>query len=331
MQTLVESLERLFYYRTRGPTIMRLLCLYFPRLSTILARRTQGISRHVPLVLVSSVGDQALVAGASVEAAMAGVTNGMSAGAARERCPAATFLPDNANAALEALEQVASILRISATPFVGIVSREHIVISLGGLDDRFADEASAAERLASLARERSGLDVRAGVGDTIDEAREAARAARRCPVIAPVTGSVEDRIAAYDESRHLAAAVTFAGTEDARVVRASLMKQLGRLEDLLEGRDESTRRIRLVLERRGIGETLLVDSPAPMHSAAEVAQLLSAQTSDETFNGVTSLTIACERLGPSVRVERAQMPVAPRAGVIPAPVRPVQRRLLRAG
>jgi hypothetical protein len=68
-----------------------------------------------------------------------------------------------------------------------------------------------------------------------------------------------------------------------------------------------------------------------MHSAAEVAQLLSARTSDDTFAGVTSLAIACERLGPSVRVEHAPVPVAARAEVIPAPVRPVQRRLLRAG
>ncbi|MBA4180172.1 MAG: hypothetical protein C0506_06235 [Anaerolinea sp.] len=317
--------------RLEGSLTMRLLCLYFPRLSTTLARRDHRVPRDLPLVLVSGEGDGALVAGASVEAAMAGVAIGMAAGAAKERCPAAAFLPDNANASLEALEQVASILRNRATPFVVIVSREHIAVSLAGLEGRFADEAAAADRLASVAREWSGLDLRAGVGDTMAEACEAARAARRCPVIAPATGAVAEPVAAYDESRRLSATLRFEGHEAAREVRGRLLKQLGRLQLMLDGREESARSLSLELGRRGGRETLVLLSAAPMHSAAEAAQLLASRTGDATFAGVTSLTVAFGRLGPRVRVERLAAPAAARGRAISAPVHPVQRRLLRAG
>ena len=312
-------------------TAMRLLCLYFPRLSTTLARRDHEIPAGAPLVMVSGSGDRALVAGASVESAMAGVTAGLAQAAAHERCPSAAFLPDNANASLEALENVATILRARATPFVEVHSREHIVLDMAGLEERFADEGMAAARLCAIAATWSGVDVRAGVGDTIDDAVAAARGARRIPVVAPARTEATEVLSVYDESRRLSAAVVFEPGTTPRQVRASLLRQLGRFEAMLEGRDESARRIRLVVERPEGNETLLFHATSPLHSAAEAEELLSIRTSDQTFTGVAGLAVSLERLGPRVRVERAPLPAATTSRARSMPARPVQRRLLRAG
>lgn len=310
---------------------MRQLCLYFPRLSTTLARRASADLIDRPLILVSGDTDQALVAGTSVEAAMMGVAVGMSATAARERCPAAELLPDNANACLDTLDQVASILRLRATPNVAVASREHVIVDLEGLETRFADEAAAAARLASLIHDATGLEVRAGVADTPEQATSTARCARRAPQVAPATGDRADRIAAYSSARQLSGRIAFTTAADSKEARAHLVRLLSRLHLLLEGRNESARRLRLVIERGERRECLALDAPAPLHSAADAIQLLAGYTGDERFTGATGLEVVLEKLGPSVRVERQPLPKSHATPAIMAPVRPVQHRLLRAG
>lgn len=309
---------------------MRLLCLYFPRLSVSLARREGPLLAGRPVVLASGAGDHALVAGASVEAAMMGIAIGMSAEAARNRCPAAAVLPDNGTASLEALDQVAAILRARATPNVAIVSREHIILDLSGLESRFLDEATAAARLASLVREWSGLEVRAGVADTADEARKAAHCARRLPRVAKSTGAMAQPVGTYDAARAISGRIVFPVPPDARTARAQLLKLINRLQLLLEGRNESARRLRLTLDRGSRAETLVLDATAPMHTSADVLQLLAGYTSDAIFARVSGLAAAFEKLGPAVRVERQPLPAGHSAPTVMAPVRPVQHRLLRA-
>jgi DNA polymerase-4 len=312
---------------------MRKLFLYFPNLSVAIARRGASELVDRPLILVAGEGDSALVAGASAEAAMMGVSPGMSARAARVRCPAAAVIADNAAACLDALDEAASILRLRATPNVAVVSREHIVVDLAGLEARFADEAIAADRLASLVRQSTGSEVRAAVADSFGAARHAARGARRCAQVLPATGAAEDTpFVPHDSSRSLTGSRTLPAGADARAARADLVRLLSRLFALVDGREESARRIRVVFERAGTApHALRLDAPAPFHSAADAVQLLSGRTTDDSFAGVCALTVALEKLGPSVRVQPRPAAPARTAPVVAAPVRPVQQRLLRAG
>lgn len=310
---------------------MRLLSLYFPRLSTALARRADASLQDRALVLVTSFGDGGLVAGASVEAAMTGVVTGMPVAAARNRCPGAAFIPDNATACLDELEEALHIIVKKATPNVAIASREHLVVDLAGLEGRFVDEATAASRLAALVREWTGLDVRAGVGNRVDDAIEASKCARRAPAVAAIESGPSKPITPHGASRAIAAHIDFEGGAGAKAVRAQVHRLLFRLQLLLEGGDESARRLRVVLERADRKETLVLNPAQPIHTAADMLEVLAGHTGGTTYEGLESVTVSVEKLGPAVRVERQAFPAGSAAPVLRAPVRPVQQRLLRAG
>ncbi|MEP7216656.1 MAG: hypothetical protein ABI782_10425 [Anaerolineaceae bacterium] len=310
---------------------MRLLCLYFPRLASAIARKGDDSLALRPVVLVSGVGAGAVVAGASVEAATTGVRAGMTAEAARQRCPGAAFVTENPSECLGVLEQAASILRLRATPNVAIVSGSHILVDLRGLDARFADEAVAATRLAAMVKTSSGVDVRAGVGGTPADARTAAESARRFPMIAAEAAGSEVRIASQNPARTISGSATLTPGADPKTVRSRVVRLLGQLELLASGREESFRRVRIEVERSEGIETAVLSAAQPLHTAAEALALLAAQETDGLFLGALAVRVSFERLGPDMRIEtQMAAPVASRM-LLQGPVRPIQQRLLRAG
>jgi impB/mucB/samB family len=311
---------------------MRVLCLTFPRLGIQVARRRDDALASRPLVVLSGEGDSALVSAASTEAAACGVTVGMLASVARGRCPAASFLADNAGECLDVLEQAASILRLRATPSVAAAGREHLFIDLTGMESRFASEALAASRLSSIVSAWTGYDVRAGVAPTGQAALAAARTARRFPVI--VRESADDG-AGNEPIVATAAAMSGAFAWDLAPrpmeVRARIVRLLNGLQSVLEARHESFRELVLDLHHAsGAAATVRLQSPRPLHRSAEAIQLFGGELPDEVLDGVSGIRISLGRLGPDVRVEPARREI--RSGtLIYAPVRPVQQRLLRAG
>ena len=310
---------------------MRLLCLYFPRLASAVARQRDGSLAQRPVVLLSGVGDGAVVAGSSVEATTTGVRDGMPAEAARQRCPGAAFRSANANECLSVLEEAASILRLRATPNVAIVSGSHLLIDLRGLESRFADEAIAATRLAATVKAWTGVDVRAGVGSTPAAARTAAESARRFPMIVAAEGGLETHIGAQNPARTISGSATVADGSDVKALRARVVRLLGQLELLAEGREESFRRVRVEVTRAEGIETAVLSAPQPLHTAAEALALLATHETDALFLGAAAVRISLERLGPDMRIEtQTSSPVEARTA-IQAPVRPIQQRLLRAG
>ena len=309
---------------------MRLLCLYFPRLAAAIARKDDDTLSQRPVVLVSGVGDSAVVASSSAEAATTGVRSGMTAEAARQRCPGAAFVPANANGCLGALEEAASILRLRATPNVAIVSASHILVDLRGLDARFADEAVAATRLAATVKAWTGIDVRAGVGSTPADARTAAESARRFPMIAAHKGGSEVRVASQNPARVISGSATISEGADARIVRSRVVRILGQLELLAAGREESFRRVRVEVGRNEGIETAVLSAPQPLHTASEALALLAAHEAEGLFLDATMVRVSLERLGPEMRVESPAAAPIEKRGAVQAPVRPIQHRLLRA-
>jgi hypothetical protein len=99
----------------------------------------------------------------------------MLAGDARQLCPGAVFLPDNAAACFDELERLASIIRKYATVSVAIVSNTSLLVDISAV----SDGAQVAESIRTLARSWSGLAVQAAVGNTPEEATDAARSSRR--------------------------------------------------------------------------------------------------------------------------------------------------------
>ena len=310
---------------------MRLLCLVFPRLGIRVARRRNPELAGRPIVTLFGEGDQALVSDVSAEASAAGVTVGMLASVARGRCPAASFLPDNASECLDTLEQAASILRLRATPLVAIAARDHLFLDLSGLESSFSDEARTAARLAGLARTWTGFDVRAGVASTREAALAAARTARRCPAVDSAGENPAELPLPHGRDEAVRARFAWESAPGPVAARARLVRMLGALQVILDARAESFRELSLELKHSsGAAATVRLRTAAPLHRTSDVLHLLRNRVPDEVLDGVTSIELTLERLGPDVRIEPARRETRA-AAVIQAPVRPVQQRLLRAG
>ncbi|MEO9254559.1 MAG: hypothetical protein ABI305_03395 [Tepidiformaceae bacterium] len=309
---------------------MRLLCLLFPRLGVQLIRRRQPELCGRAVVTLAGEGDEALVSTASAEASAAGVVIGMLASAGRERILGASFLDDNANECLDLLEQASSILRLRATPTVAIAGREHLFVDLRGLESLFPDEMTAATRLAELVRSWTGCDVRAGVASTREAALDAAHQARRFPVVNG-SGLTDDGIVVSPSVvTEVHASYTWSAPAEPVAVRARLVRMLGSLQTVLEGRHESFREVSLELRHAsGAAGTVTLHPAMPLHRAGEVLQLLGGKVPDDVLTGIVGLELTLGRLGPDIRIEpvRRETRSAP---VIESPIRPIQRRLLRA-
>lgn len=309
---------------------MRLLCLLFPRLGIQLVRRRQPELCGRAAVTVTGTGDEALVSGASAEASAAGVVVGMLASAGRERLHGASFLHDNANECLELLEQAASILRLRATPTVAIAGREHLFVDLQGLESLFPDEMTAATRLTELVHSWTGCDVRAGVANSRHAALEAAHHARRFPVVSESEPGDDGVVASPAAATEVHASYVWTSPAEPMAVRARLVRMLGSLQTLLEGRQESFREVALELRHAsGAAGTVTLHPSMPLHRAGEVLQLLGGKVPDDVLTGIVGLELTLGRLGPDIRIEpvRRETRSAP---VIESPIRPIQRRLLRA-
>jgi hypothetical protein len=310
---------------------MRILCLLFPRLGIQLIRRRDPGALGRPVITLAGSGDEARVSGLSAEATAAGVEPGMLASVARGRCPSAMFLPDNAGECLDALERIASILRTRATPGVVVGGRDHVFVDLDGVTGRFGDEVAVAERLRELARGWSGLEVRAGVAGSRERALCAASKARRFVVIAADDAEAADvRSFSVAVDPELSANFEFGSAQPAGAVRARIGRLLGTLQPLLEGRGESFREIAIELTHgSGAAATVRLQLTNPLARTGEALVALSPRLPDGVLEGVSALRLCLGRLGPDVSVRPGgRASVVPR--VMVAPVKPVQRRLLRA-
>lgn len=305
---------------------MRLLALVLPRLGIQLARRADATLAGHPLALVAGDAEGALVALPSVEATAAGIETGMTLSQARQRVPALVVLPDNAGECLDALDDLASILRTNATTNVAIVSRDAIVVSLGGLETRFDGESGAANALARFARMWSGLDVRAGVAGTVEGALHAARTARRFPVIC--ADAVES--ASMPAGREgLAARARWDAPQAASSVETRLARSLSTLESVMEEIPASYRTVKVELTRGRTTDRWSLKALRPIHTAAEAFDLIRARISANAMEGVTAFTVRLERPGPDVRVDPWRRPVAT-MHTLAGPAVPVQQRLRMA-
>jgi hypothetical protein len=300
---------------------MRLLCLYFPRLAVRLALRKRPQLEGRPLLLIDGPGDEALITAASGEALAANVIPGLTAGQARARIPNAVFAPDNAGDCLDELERVAAILRVRATPLVALASRDHLFLDMEGVLDRFADEGAAARRMAGLVRAWSGLDVRAGVASTRAEAFEAARAARRFPIVCPEMCPALEAPVQPMQGEIIAAEAAFDRPASDTAARARLVRLLAKLSAVLDARGESFREARIEVRRRDGDFAVPLRPSRPFHAAGDLLDLLTGRVPDGGFEGATGLRVVLGRLGPDVftrpcAANRARSRPAPAAAVV---------------
>ncbi len=310
---------------------MRLLCLYLPRLPIQIARRRRNELCGRPVITLAGDGDDALVSGVSAEASAHGVTVGMFASVARSRCAVAAILPDNAGECLDALEDAAAIVRLRATPTVAIGGRDHLFVDLRGTESRFVDEAAAATRLAGLVRTWTGFDVRAGVADDEAAALSAAHQARRLPIVAATNECAGTTPVLPAPQTPLRATFAWDVAPGAVAVRARLVRMLGALQTVLQARGESFREFSMELTHAsGAAATVRLNLTSPVHRTSEILGLLTARTAGDVFEGVNGLQLTLGHLGPDVRIEPLQR-LPRRTRAVEAPVRPLQRRLLRAG
>jgi hypothetical protein len=302
---------------------MRLICLILPRLGIQLARRLDPALAGRPTVLLAGDGEAALVSVASVEATAAGVEPGMTASEARERCPAVAVVRDNPGECLDELEGISSILRARATTDVAIVSRNAVIASLAGLEDRFANEEAAAGALARLARSWTGLDVRAGVAGTVDGAMAAARTARRFPVVCPSSAPCQ---ALPMFSGNVAGRVRWGVEASVGEAGAKLETLLAKLETAVEVHGLSFREVTIEVVRPSGTLVYRLRSGTPLHGAAEARELILDRLGTGALSGTTGIQVALGRIGPSVRVE-PRRPAVANVHTLAGPAVPVQRQL----
>lgn len=305
---------------------MRILVLFFPRLSVQLARRADATLAGRPLALTIGAGDAALVSGASCEATSDGVEAGMTVAQARQRCRALIAAPDNGSDCLDTLERLAAAIRTRVTPGVALLSNSALVVPLEGLETRMACESSAAAAILAFARSWSSLDIRGAVGSNTEQALAGARKARRHVTVLDGGTTTAAALPAYEP---LSAAFTFAGPASQQEVEVRLARMAASLAPLMEAQAQSNRLIGLELEYGERRERLAFQPARPLHSAAEVLELLRSRLPGESLAGVTRLKLMCARPGPALDVAPWRSPVAS-IHQLSAPVAPVQRRLLRA-
>jgi hypothetical protein len=321
----IDNSERMFYFSdiTDGDPAMRLLALVLPRLGIQLAQRADPALAGHPVALVAGSGEGALVAVPSVEATAGGIETGMTVSQARGRVPALLAIPDNAGDCLDELESLASILRTNATTSVAIVSRDTLIVPLEGLEGRFPDEMSAATALSKFARTWTGLDVRAGVASTIDGAVQAARGARRFPVVSP--DALPGGMLPPNRS-DLAACAKWNTPQAAAAVESRLARALTTLESVLEASPASYRGVRVALQKESHTDNWNLRATQPLHTAAEIFELVRSRVPAAALEGVTGFTVRLERPGPDVRVNPWRRAVAT-MHTLSGPAVPVQHRL----
>ncbi|MBI5948969.1 MAG: hypothetical protein HY875_12595 [Chloroflexi bacterium] len=311
---------------------MRTLCLYLPRLATSLAVRQRPQAEGLPVALLAGTGADALVSAVSSEAAAAGLIPGMAAGEARRRCPNAAFLPDNAAASLDEIERLAGIVATYATPLVAAGGRDHLFVSLDGLEARFGDESTAAARIATRARAWAGSDVRAGVGSSRALALRAARCAHRYPLVDDQAADAEPPLPAFRAAPESLTASTKLPAPLAVEHLDTALGAFARRTDILLG-GRSFRRVEVEVTTPEGTFALRAAPLQPLHSVAEALALVGPRLSAAA--GVTeakAVRLTLGALAPDVRVRGGAPMAAARMSraAEPPPVRRARQMLLRA-
>ncbi|MBI2766391.1 MAG: hypothetical protein HYX53_10845 [Chloroflexi bacterium] len=307
---------------------MRVLSLFLPRFPIQVALRQRPHLEGRPVAVLDGHGEAALVAAASCEATAKGVTAGMPAAQARERCQAALFLPDNSGSCFDELDRIASILRLRATPLVAIGGVDHLFVDLDGIPSA-AEERELALRLMALAASWCRYSLRAGVGNSRREALEAARAARRpLAICAPPREDGGDRL----EPPILPATGTIGVTArsdagwDPVEARAAAERLLARAGIVLTARGESFREVAVHFDRaQSATFTAVLRLRNPRHSTAGVLDELGTRLPPEALSHVTMVRVELARLGPSVQVQ----PLDPRVYRAPNSLHGAERGALR--
>ncbi len=275
---------------------MRILSLFLPRLAVELMARDRPELRGRPLVLTSHPGDDGRVVAVAAMVAACGVLPGMSAAEARRHAPGAVFAPDNANACYDQLERVGRLLRLRATPLVELGGRDHLFIDLAGLDGG-AGEAPTATTLAVIASGWSGLPVQAGVGSARAEALRAARAARRGPLVLEGNDTPASEPPIRDRGTEVIAARARCAMLPGQQPLVRLRQMLERLDQVLKGRAQASRELRVVA--RGSQGTLeaRLRPAAPLARASEALVELRERVGD--LAGVAQLRVELAGLVPA--------------------------------
>jgi hypothetical protein len=285
---------------------MRVLCLFFPRLSIQLALQQRPELAGKAIATIAGVGDGALVSAASTEATARGVVAGLTPAQARSRCPNAVFLPDNAGACLDELERIASIIRTRATGIVAIASRDELLVDVDSLPKHLgSDDAEAAARLTGLVRMWTGLSVRAGVASSRAEAIEAARGARLAPAIRPPVLAWGEPPLQASSAGPLAVEVLVPLGTSPLAARARLLRAAHLLQVLLDGAEQSYREVRATVhDESGEAQHLrkLIEPASDVQHALQAALPI---LSDESIATAVSIRLELGRLGPDVRVAPA--------------------------
>jgi hypothetical protein len=308
---------------------MRLLCLYFPRLGAQLALRRSPHLQCRSVALLSQTGDASLVTAVSAIAAARGVLTGMRAGDARLRDPACAFLPDNVGVCLDELERMESIIRARATPLVEIGGRDHLFVDLDGTESQFPGEAVAARRFHELATAWTGLDVRAGIGSTRRTALAAARAARLQPGVDAETDSAGECPVAPFADEGISVCVPLERGDTPAAARAKIVRALGRLQAVLNGRRQGFRELHVSVTSAGRTTEDAERLNPPCFAAGDLLERLGAALTDNVLSGAGSVTIDLRRLCPDIRIRPWSLPVTQRQSPRPRVLRPRQL-LLRA-
>jgi hypothetical protein len=259
-----------------------------------------------PVATIAGSGDEALIGASSTAATARGAVAGVTPGQARSRCPNLVFLPDNAGACLDELDRIASIIRTRATGIVALASREEILIDVDSLPDHLgADDLEVASRLAALVRMWTGLSVRAGVGSSRREAREAARGARLAPVVRPPVLAWGEPPLRASAAGPLAVEVLIPLGTSPLAARAKLLRASRHLQALLDGAGQSYREVRAIVSDESGEERRFRHLMEPSSDVQCALQAAAPLLCDEALASASSVRLELDRLGPDVRITAA--------------------------
>ena len=280
---------------------MRILSLTFPELPIALARKAHPHLAERPLALLRGTGPEAVVTAVS-PAASRTLHARMLAGDARLLCPGAMFLPDNTAACFDELERLASIIRKYATETVALASSTAIFVDLSPV----ADERETAERIRTLARSWSGVMVQAGIGNTRDEAMEAAASSRRTITVA------EPRLVRSHELRETTGPVSVSATLVGRHGdRKRVLSALRKLAVAVGAYGWDFRELQMTLDNEQATRTIRLrfDNPTDLRRAEDRIWAALGKLPEGSGG---RLTIELRRLVPRRAVE--PMPTLAKAG-----------------
>ena len=156
---------------------MRVACLLAPHLPVQVERQNNLALTDAPLVIGGRPWDAGVVLDCCLQATAAGISAGMRISQAEKRCPTAQFVPAREELIHTAHDSLVEAIRLF-TPTLETVSPGLLYAEVSGLGQRFGPDIRLAHQIAQEAGKLSGLNVRAGVGNSKFVAEQAAHATR---------------------------------------------------------------------------------------------------------------------------------------------------------